>query len=230
MEMGDHGVLGETPCVDEGFPIQKLAAVHFTMKLSIFFLLFTGLMSSVHGAVPDFLLIVNDADPAAVTFTATTNDSFIADSIHTFNAGITLTDFLTSADSGLVVSGTTSSLTTFLDGTPVFGMAVSNNLSGSFVDLNIYTASNVSGQGNTMNFAASSQALTGAAQFNLSSDAARLPANGTIGSLYAGYQGFRNAPVLIGNFMVVPEPSQLVWLVIGGMMYVLFRRTRSHPI
>ena len=188
--------------------------------------------SSAWAQTPDVLLLINDSDPAAITITATTNDSTASDSSHTFTDGVDLAGFFTGAvDAGSEFAKST--LTTFRDGAPAgyFG-DTSNNLqdpgASTGADLALFTPDT----SNIEHFVAGSQAFSGTATFELSNVAASLPAAGTLGNGYAGNAGDEGSGgsgvVLIGAYEVVPEPSSglLLLLLLAGVALLAGRQVR----
>jgi hypothetical protein len=183
---------------------------------------------------PDFLLIVNDSNPYAVTFTAATSDPLNPDSNHVFYDGIDLAGFFTTAVASLptnltpTVTGT--GLTNDIDAAPVYDSSYIDHVSGTEVDFNLYTRT-MAALTDAEDFAVDAQAFTGAATVDLSDYASLLPGFGSTGELFAGYSGqndpnMENPLVFIGDYEVIPEPSQWSLLLLGAVGLVFFRRFR----
>lgn len=174
------------------------------------------------------LITVDDTDPAAVTFTATTNPSLASDSSHNTSDGVDLTVFFTAEEDDLDTSVTTAGLTTFVDvASSPFDTAAPDSLSGSLVDLNFFTNGDTA---SPMTFTEGTQAFLGQIVVDLSAAGSALPAAGYIGNIYSGYNNVGIGPppeelqtvdaitnqVLIGQYIVVPEPGPGILMLVGG--------------
>jgi hypothetical protein len=194
---------------------------------------FLGAILGTHAKAQSILLLINDADPSAVTITATTTAATGSSANERFDVGLDLTNFYTSSIF-LNTTGTNSSLTTSIDQTPFYNQTQTGSLSGgSFVDLQLYAT----GQTAIENFVAGTQAFVGTLTLDLStvspgtSAAApntSLPADGTTGNVYAGTgQLFTPSATLIGTYKVVnaatPEPSTWALLLVGAGLLGTFR-------
>ena len=174
------------------------------------------------------LVVVNDSDPSAVTFTATTADPIFASSNHPFSEGFDLIQFFTSSigtNGGTIpFSVTGSGLTTYLDGTPHYNTAQADYLGEYEGDINLYTSG--TGSASDQTFATASQAFTGTETLDLSSYSSYLPASGTLSYIYVGHTQTTNPVQLIGAYQVVPEPSQWSLLLLGAAGLFALRRFR----
>jgi hypothetical protein len=202
---------------------------HRSLCLSVGLLTAVFCSSPRAGAASDILLIVNDANRNAVTFTATTNAPLASSSSHNFGQGIELIDFLTAPVFTVGPNQGTGSLTTSLDGSPTLDAEVTLP-PGSLVDLLFYNPE----FNNTEDFKTGTEAFKGSETFNLGRF---LPPAGTIGDIYAGYPGeedsinhLGNTPVLIGQYYVIPEPSQWNLLLVGAAGLIALRRLRAHRV
>ena len=238
-----------------------------TKSLAAVIILGLGLSSRALAVTPYVtpLLIINDSDPSAVTFTYTDYDPFRSDDVHTFSDGIDLENFFApNSDEEMYFDNTSGNLTTFLDGTPDYNYSHSDDATGSytepiivgdpnsgetvdFQDLNIY--SSVDEDNPTENFSTGSQAFTGVATIDLSSEIGNLLPAGTIGAIYAGYSGdlpsndieslseFTSLDtsnglgdtylMYLGDYEIVPEPSQWTLLLLGAAGLIAVRRFKT---
>jgi len=157
------------------------------------------------------LIDVNQYDVNAVTFTTTGNFASANDSSQTEDNGVDLTSYFTAGvtDNGGPLSG---SLTPAGAGNTAFDTWETDDFfsTGTNLDLNLFSSTS----GNTEDFTTSSAAFTGTVTINLSAYLAELPATGTMEPIYSGYG--RNPGVVIGYWQVVPEPTSLAQLALGG--------------
>ena len=185
-------------------------------------MLLSGL--AVFQAKAQILLTVDDSNPSAVTFTATGNDPEASDASHLYSQGITLAGFnAVGGLAGLIPTApvVSAGLVTGVDGTPAYNGAQSGSITGTFLDLELY-----SGSGATENFATGTAAFSGVSTFNFSGFSADLPTVGTTGLIYAGSGAiFSASPVVIGSYIVTtaptPEPSTYAMLL-GGLAILGF--------
>jgi hypothetical protein len=205
----------------------------FTLLLSFALLAIFGLPANAAVQIP-LLLIVNDSNPDAVTFTATTNDPLNSDSTHVFYDGIDLMSFFTTPvaplPTNLTPTVTATGLTTDIDATPVYDSSYVDHVSGSEVDFNLYTLT-AAALTDAEDFSVDSQAFTSMATVDLSDFTSLLPSSG-YGELFAGYSGQNdpndeNALVFLGDYEVIPEPSQWSLLLLGALGLFSFRRLRA---
>ena len=183
-----------------------------------------GATFATRASAQNVLLYIDTGDPAAVTFTATGNAPSASDSSNVFNDGIEVAGFFPNTPSSFSYTVSSSTLTTFLDGSPVYDNSHSDNLSGGAdVDFNLYTNYFDSGATNTERFATGSPAFAGVATVDLSSDASLLPSAGATGDIYAGYSGTYDGHLLIGTYVVVPEAGSGVFVLLGGVILLLAR-------
>jgi hypothetical protein len=199
-------------------------------SLSLSLVLLSGFLATAVKA--QVLLVINDSNPSAITFTATGTAPSVANSNHLYSDGLDLANFFTVAGLFPSITATSTTLVTGVDGTPDYAALQSSSFSGSSVDLQITAAS-----GNTEDFSLGSPAFSGSATFDFSSSKfnnnASLPGAGTTGNLYAGSGSlFRAAPVLIGKYIVVtPEPSTMALMLAAAAGLAAFQwRSRSRNV
>jgi hypothetical protein len=156
-----------------------------------------------------------------VQFTATGFFSSANSSVNNF-FGVDLISYFTAAPAAVAgsVTGTLTPAGTLVAYNEWFpdNLNVANN-----VDLNLYVTTTSLVQ----TFTTSSAAFSGTATINLSSLLAFLPASQATGNIYSG--DIRSPGVLIGTWVVVPEPSAEAQLAMAGMLLAglaLFRRVR----
>jgi len=185
------------------------------------------------------LLIIDISDPSAVTFTATTNVSEATSSLQIAYDGLTLEDFFESA----VIIPNTTALSND-DYTPGLRPSQSPNASGGLPNLysGIQTAdldangalglgndlalysNGSSGLPNTQIFISGQRAFSGESAFNMSSFA--LPTAGTTGNILSGYlsPATTGHGLIIGQYIVVPEPSTSIIGAIVCSGFLIRRR------
>ena len=177
-----------------------------------------GLGATVTQAAPPILLQVDVSNPAAVTFTATSDFSYAVDSSFNLQEGIDLVSFFTAPLSGPGSTGTISgSLATPSYPAYPYDYWSADDRSGSFnqVDLNLYRATE--GLNNPQIFSTTANAFTGTSTINLSSQVAYLPSLlGTTGNIVPGW-GSMEPYTVIGQWQVVaiPEPTTLTLVGLG---------------
>lgn len=205
-----------------------LSSLFFAATFAIF-LCVTGAPTAV--AQQSLLLSVDVSNPAAVTFTTTGGAALNSDASTTFGTGFDLLNFFQGPASGYTSTAANTTLSTFRDGFPNYDSAATDVLSGTPVDLNIY--SGFLGFLFTQTFAANTQAFVGSATFDLSSiNPALLPAIGQVGDVYSGNNTSGTAivapdpnlivnQVLIGQYVVVPEANPGVLLSVGGALLMV---------
>jgi len=180
-----------------------------------------GLFAATFPAAGQSILIdINESNPSAVQFIATGNLPIVNDSSQTIASGVDLISFFTASAAG----GGAATGTLIPAGTSApYNQWFSDNLlnSRNFVDLNLYATSSPQLQ----TFSISSPAFTGTATINLSSLVADLPTTGTTGPIYSGYSG--SSGQLIGEWVVVPEPSVEVQLALGAVFFAGLALVRS---
>jgi hypothetical protein len=157
-----------------------------------------------------FLLTIDLTDPSNVTITATGALALEDSSTTSTFDGVDMLQFLTSAVvadpvviGGLVPSGTTLAYDSW--GT--------DSYSGSAVDINLYSSSESS---QTQAFSTSTPAFTGTWTGLDFSSLGGLPSAGMSGDILAGYSG--NPDGIIGQWVVVPEPSQYGFVMTLGLV------------
>jgi hypothetical protein len=167
------------------------------------------------------LININESNPSAVQFIAVANNSSANSSVNNF-FGVDLINYFTSAPA--IAAATVTGNLTPTGTTVAYNQWIADNLNvASNVDLNLYV--NTTSQNQT--FSTLSQAFTNTAVINLSSLLAKLPSTGATGNIFSG--DVRSPGVLIGTWVVVPEPSveaqlAMVAIVFGGL--ALVRRIR----
>jgi hypothetical protein len=180
-----------------------------------------GLFAATLPATGQSILInINEANPSAVQFTATVNNSFANDSSQYNLFGVDLINYFTaSTAAGGSVTGTLTPAGTSV----AYNTWFPDNLHfGNNVDLNLYNGSTVQLQ----TFSTSSPAFTGTGIINLSGY--NLPATGASGNIYSG-DARSPGGVIIGTWTVVPEPPVTAQFALGAMVLAglaFVRRTR----
>ena len=181
-----------------------------------------GLFAATFPAAGQSILInINEANPSAVQFITTGNNSFAASSVNNF-FGVDLISYFTAAPATAagVVTGTLVPAGT----SNAYNGWFADNLTTVFnVDLNLYNSSVAQLQ----TFSTSSPAFAGTATIDLSAWLASLPATGASGNIFSG--DIRSPGVLIGRWTVVPEPPVEAQLGLGAMLLAatgFFRRSR----
>jgi hypothetical protein len=158
-----------------------------------------------------------------VQFIATVNGSIVADSSQYNLYGVDLiTYFTASIASGsatttgnLIPAGTTAAYTQW--------HADNLNATGN-ESLNLYTSSGIP---QLQAFTVANPAFTGTAIIDLSTLLADLPTTGMSGNIYSG--DVLSSGRVIGQWVVVPEPSVKAQLAFGAIVFAglaLFRRAR----
>ena len=192
-------------------------------KINLSLVLAVGLcVAALPAAGQSVLISINQANPAAVTFTTTGLNSFANSSV--FNLfGVDLVSYFTIAPT-IVSAGVAGTLTPAGTTTAYTQWIPDNQTLASFLDLNLYDTSNPQAQ----TFVAGNPAFTGVATINLSSLLADLPSTvAGHGNIYSG--NISSPGVLIGTWVVVPEPSVEAQLALGAMVIAglaLVRRAR----
>lgn len=174
-------------------------------------------------AAPGQVILVNIADPAAVTFTGT--GTFASAN---YNGGTTaalpvrLQNFFSSAPGNLDVTATLTTLMT-TGANHTLGLALLRPGASGATTLDFRQAGF-----SQENFSTSSAAFSGTGTFNFSTYGAYLPAAGTTGNIFAA-----DGATVIGTYSVVssavPEPSAyaaLCGLVTLGLS--VYRRRACH--
>ena len=172
-----------------------------------------GLIAATSPVVGQSVLIdINQYNLNDVTFTTTGLAAFANTNVAE-NAGVDLIGYFSSSLTS-VRTGVAGTLTPAGAGTTAYNEWIADNYQNGFndVDLNLFSSSRIPVQ----DFTTSSAAFTGTVGLNLSSYLAELPATGTEGPIYAGYS--RQPGTLIGYWEVVPEPSSLEQLALGGII------------
>jgi hypothetical protein len=167
------------------------------------------------------LINIYEGNPSAVLFIATVASSSVNNSSQNDLFGVDLINYFTLAQSvggavtgTLTPAGTTNAYTQwFPDNWHTFLNA----------NLNLYATT-----AQLQNFSTSSPAFTGTATIDLSAFIASLPVTGAFGNIYSG-DARSPSGVLIGRWIVVPEPPVEAQLALGAMVFAglaLVRRAR----
>ena len=181
-----------------------------------------GLFAATFPAAGQSILInIYEGNPAAVQFVATTNFPTPNDSSQYNLFGVDVVNFFTApASSGGAVTGTlipAGTSTAYNEWFP------DNLYAATSVDLNLY----VTATSQLQIFTNRSRAFTGTATIDLSSLLAQLPNKGATGFIYTG--DARSPGVLLGRWIVVPEPPVVAQVAMGAVVLAglaLVRRTR----
>ena len=182
-----------------------------------------GLFAATFPAAGQSILInINQANPAAVTFTTTGLNSFANSTILNI-FGVDLISYFTTAPAAgnAAVTGTLTPAGT----TTAYTQWIADNLNNGIIDLDLNLYDNSNPQAQT--FVAGNPALTGTATINLSTLLASLPVTNAHGNIFSG--NISSPGVLIGTWVVVPEPSVEAQLALGAMVIAglaLVRRVR----
>ena len=182
-----------------------------------------SLFTAAFPAAGQSLLIdINSANASAVQFIAISGANSFANSSVDNLFGVDLIGYFTSAPA--VVAGAVTGNLIPTGTTVAYNQWIPDNLNAANnVDLNLYVTTTSQVQA----FSTLSQAFTNTAIINLSSLIAALPAIGTQGNIYSG--DIRSPGVVIGKWVVVPEPPVEAQLAMGAMVFAglaLVRRAR----
>jgi hypothetical protein len=185
-----------------------------------------GLLAAAFPAAgQSVLLTINQQNLSAVTITASSATSF-ANSIKSELDGVDIVNYFVSAptNGGLV----TGNLDPSGSGTIAYNKWFPDNLNatgGANLDMNLFVTNSAANQ----SFNTGTTAFTGVGTVNLSAASliGKLPGTGATGNIYSG--NILSPGVLIGTWVVVPEPSVKAQLALGATLLVglvLFRRVR----
>jgi len=177
--------------------------------------------ATIPAAGQSILIKINQANPSAVTFTATSTNAYAPVSLD-ISFGVDLIKYF-SVSVPLAAGAVTGALTPNGSATSYNQWYPDNFAAAGVLDLNLYN--NTGGQ--TQNFVTTSPAFTGTATIDLSSLIADLKPTGSTGSIYSG--NIRSPGALIGTWVIVPEPSVKAQLALGAMVLaglLLVRRSR----
>jgi hypothetical protein len=172
------------------------------------------------------ILVIDISNPALVTFTATNANAQNNDDESWLQEGISLIGFFSSsvADSSLYFFETPSNLWS-PGGNFAYSTLASINFadpfSSTYLDLSIF------GSGfSTQDFSTNAPALTGYAEAGLSAWVAQLPTPGTTGDIYSS-DGIDFSGPVIGQYVVIPEPSSAALIACGGLLAWMQVRRRK---
>jgi MYXO-CTERM domain-containing protein len=170
-----------------------------------------GLLAAAFPAAGQSILInINQANPLAVQFTTTGANATANSSVNNF-FGVDLINYFTAAPA--TVAGTvTGNLVPAGTGAAYNAWFPDNLTQVNNVDLNLY----VNNSAQLQTFSTSSPAFAGTATINLSALLASLPATGANGNIFSG--DIRSPGVVIGRWVVVPEPPVEAQLALGAMV------------
>ena len=181
-----------------------------------------GLFAATFPAAGQSILVyIYEGNPAAVQFVASTNYPTPDDSSQYNLFGVDILNYFTApASTGGAVTGTLIPAGTSV----AYNRWFPDNLNeSSSVDLNLYVTAITQLQ----IFTNRSRAFTGTATIDLSSWLAQLPVTGATGFIFSG--DGRSPGVLLGRWIVVPEPPVEAQLGLGAMLLAatgFFRRSR----
>lgn len=184
-----------------------------------FFCISSGISSAA------LVLTINISNPSSTIITVVPNNSQITGNLNVnFDGGISLVAFFSANESITVADPLGINGTWTARGTSsAYNEMVTFNYGNSAVvpgrDLSIYNVDALNGD--TQKFLSSAAPFTGTSTVNFSSFA-NLPAVGTTGNVNIGYQNSHGG--VIGQWVVVPEPSSLLIASVG--LVGLLRRRR----
>jgi hypothetical protein len=164
---------------------------------------------------------VDDSIPSAVTFTATRAFASANDSTISSSDGVDLLTFFASdVGSGPFGLGT-GDLAPSVSGLMYNTWSGDKHSSSSYLDLNLYQTRGSA----TQVFTTSAPAFAGSFTADFSSVSFALPSPGSTGNIMTGWAG--HPGVVIGTYMVVPEPSHVGATMAAGLALFGISRLRS---
>lgn len=205
------------------------------MKRSIVPILLASLLALIGNtarAQVRILIQIDVSSPSAVKFTATTMApayTYGNVSVTTF-LGITLTTFFTSGVAAIPVPNSLDALSSVISiyqtDNPLPQASFDNLFAPDYRNLNLHSTLSE----DPMAFSTGTQALSGEAIYDLSTQAPYLPDVGTIGDIHIGnYSG--SPGTVLGQWEVVgaiPEPSTYaIFVGLAALGFVAWRRRRA---
>lgn len=187
-----------------------------TPKLTAATLLLAMAVSASPLSAGTVLLIEVDGTQNIV-IRATGEASLVNDSSTTANFGVSLIDLFPSDYVPIIAPFTSGDLA--VNGTAYLNVFANLGLPLTDRDLNITSAF---GSSTTQQFTTSGPAFTGSLDVNLFGTDP-LPVEGTVGNVIVG-DGDGGSGAVIGQFLVVPEPTSFALLALGGLLFTTRRR------
>ena len=189
---------------------------------------FVGLFLLAAPAQAFTVLVIDISNPAAVTFTATGNVSLVNSSLNMALGGFTIQNFLATPEwlDELTTGDLHPTGSAYVyAGLGTFDYEGGSGNFGSANDLSIYSNGGSSTTELSQVFSTSSPAFNGVMTVNFSEFASSLPAAGTTGNVRAGYLiGESGHTGIVGDYIVVPEPSSALLGGLGALALLKRRR------
>lgn len=174
------------------------------------------------------VLVIDISNPAAVTFTSTGSVSLVDSSLNMSLGGFSIQNFFATAVwADEIATGNlhpTGSPYVY-SGLGTFDYEGGTGFFGSSNDLSIYSNGGASTTELSQVFSTDSSAFNGVMTVNFSEFASSLPAAGTAGNVRAGYLiGELGHTGIVGEYIVVPEPSAVLLGGLGALALLKRRR------